>query len=108
MSLDDDEMGLTCSALHMHKADSVWKLSTSWSQRTRLRKRYWLPWIVTVCYQLETHHAYVNSIGALSGKVGSMAREKYADHHVVDGYTCVQTAITLARLQQGKNVMTGA
>lgn len=28
------------------------------------------PWIVTattVCYQLETHHAHVNGIGALSG-----------------------------------------
>jgi hypothetical protein len=98
----------TCSVLHMHKADSVWKLSTSWPQRTRLRKRYWSPWIVTVCYQLETHDAYVNSIGALSGKVGSMAREKYADHHVVDCYTCVQTSMTVSHLWRAKNVMTSA
>ena len=37
---------------------------------------------------------------------------KNADHHVVDGYTCVQTAMTVSRLRQAENVqyesMTGA
>ena len=54
----------------MHKAGGIWKVSTvstSLIPADKATKKALLAVDSNVHHQLETHHAYVNSIGALSG-----------------------------------------
>jgi hypothetical protein len=54
----------------MHKADSIWKVSTvstSLIPADKPTEKALVAVDSNVHHQLETHHAYVNSIGALSG-----------------------------------------